>query len=448
MNKSRIDNDNIDNDNIGDSLKHRRRILFISHSPHKNGAEICLLTLIRNINRKLFDPVVVFPSLGPLVEDMERIGVKTYVTPLERWIRYTFDDPVMDFDLNERTQNIVNIIGQESIDIVHTNTSVILEGAIASRIKNIPHVWHVHEFLKGHPDLTPCIPLTLVYWFISQLSRKIVCVSNFVRTQFEQIAEPEQLVTIHNGSEEQMISSLGKDIVPRNPNDDKPIIAVTLGLLSKGKGYATLLEAASILHNRNYNIKFLWLGGAEKQSVREFMVRVKELGLKNSVFYCGFRNDAASILQNSDFLICPSQLEALPMSILEAMSFGKPVVTTDCGGVSECVVDGETGYVVPVNEPTKMAERISDLIKDDEKRKVLGENALRHFEKNFTAKVFAEKFEQLYLEILHGKTRPKFTDRESLILDDLLFLYEDASAAHWRRLGKKIGKKRRTGFLW
>ena len=65
----------------------KTKILYLSHSARLAGAEISLLTLLRHLDRVLFDPVLVLPSEGPLLDEVERLRLKTHISPLDRWIR-------------------------------------------------------------------------------------------------------------------------------------------------------------------------------------------------------------------------------------------------------------------------------------------------------------------------------------------------------------------------
>ncbi len=418
-------------------MKRKFKILYISHSPYFNGAEICLLTLVKIINKDLFEPIVVFPAPGPLVEEMKSIGVKTYISPIERWIRFGFEKPVRDSNMSYRVQMIARIIDEEAIDLVHTNSSVVLEGAIAAKYKNVPHVWHIHEFLKEHPELSSCLPLAFVYEIISYLSKKIVCVSDFTKSQFEPIAVNDKLTTIYNGVE---INENFQEYNFLRSNlgiKDNELIAVVVGLLTEAKGYQNLLETASLIRKKGNNTKFVWIGGSSKKNLRNFNLKIRNSGLKNSVTYLGFRKDIQAILRCSDLLISPSIMENLSLSILEAMAAGLPVIATDCGGTYECVVNGQTGFIVPVNDSIKLSEKIIEISYDEKKRKMFGENGFTRFLNNFSANVYVEKFENLYSEILDGRELKPISTKEKMLMDSFLQVYDVISKNHWKVLKMK-----------
>jgi len=414
----------------------KNKILFISHSSYFNGAEICLLTLLKTLNRDVFEPVVVFPNSGPLEEEIRLLNLKIYITPLERWIRYKSDRPIFNSDIKNRVQGIINIIEKESVYIVHTNTSVVPEGAIAAKIKNIPHIWHIHEYLKGHTSFYPSLPLPLIYGCICALSEKIVSVSEFVKGQFEPIINTNKITTIYNGVAENKQTNNNNLLRKTYGIRDNEIIGVTLGILTKEKGYNNFLESARIVRDQGYQVKFIWVGDGDKKTIRDFKLKVKKFGLKNSVIYLGFRKDIQEILKCSDFLMCTSIMETLSLAILEAMAAGIPVITTNCGGPSECVTEGITGFIVPINDPIKLSEKIIEISSDIELRKTLGENSLKCFQDKFIANNFTERFEDLYLKIINDKNFETISLKEKILLESFLQLYEGISEQHWKTIKK------------
>ncbi|MCI0716191.1 MAG: glycosyltransferase family 4 protein [Chlorobi bacterium] len=413
------------------------KILYISHSPYYNGAELSLFNLVKHINWELYEPVVIFPYEGPLVNEMKSQNIKIYITPLERWIRYIFDEPVKNTSLFERIQKIIEVIEKENIDIVHSNTSVIFEGAVAANIKKIPHIWHVHEFLKENRELHPCLPLRNIFDMMSILSKKIVCVSNYNKEQFKVIDDKRKLVTIYNGVSESK-NSENCGILKKKLNiTDEELISVTVGFLTKNKGYPDLLNAVALVRKEIDNMRFFWVGASLKSDLREFKYFKKKLDLKDIVNYLGFRRDVSGILNCSDLLICSSLNEAFPLVILEAMSAGLPIITTNWGGASECVINNVTGFIVPVGDSGKLSEKIIELARNNTKRKLMGENARKHFRDNFNLKKFVEQFEKLYSVVLNNMSTITLSINENNILNTFLNTYEEISDNHWKNLKKE-----------
>src|SRR5581483_5665818 len=94
--------------------------------------------------------------------------------------------------------------------------------------------------------------------------------------------------------------------------------------------------------------------------------------LRAAVVFCGFRRDVPRVLRASDILVCPSAFETYGMANIEAMACGIPVVSTNVGGPRETIVDGETGFLVPPNEPGMLAARVIELLGSAERRCQMG----------------------------------------------------------------------------
>lgn len=414
-------------------MKKRLKILFISHSPFENGAELTLFNLIINLDRSRFEPHVVFPQEGPLEKKAKKLNIHTYISPIERWIRFEYDEPTTKVTLIDRVNLLRKLIVTLDIDIVHTNTSVIIEGALAAALTETPHIWHFHEFLKEHPELKPIFPLPFVFSIVKNLSDCIVAVSDFVKGQFKEYSDSE-IITIYNGIAE-INCTLSSNYFRRFfelKNED--IIIIDIGLLSETKGFLNFINAAGLSSSQNENLKFFWIGGALKDSMKKFEKAVKVNKLKGTVFYIGHSKNVNDLIQSSDILVCSSLLETLSLTILEAMAASKPVVSTDCGGPAECIIEGETGHLVPVNDSIAMSMRIIELAGNPEKRNLFGENGFRLYKEKFTLSNFVKKFEDLYVRITKS-TNYEINKRSRLeSVYEILYRYEPQSKEIWNNM--------------
>jgi len=405
-----------------------RKILYLSHSPGLYGGEIALLTLMRHLDRQRFEPIVVLPGDGPLKVEFEKIGVRTFLCPLDRWIRFQWDCRSFDNGSDNAIARIAGIIRDESIDLVHSNSSVIHEGAVAAKLNGVPHVWHIHETLPDHPELTSLIPLNLTLHIIALLSDAIITVADAGQKQFREVGIHEKLITIHNGIDP------GPFHLPLNISirdelgiSDNALLVVILGSVTERKGYRQLLEAARQVCNHLQNVQFLWVGQLHEPMRQDLADKVGELGLQEHFTHLDFRYDVPQILRSVDLLVLPSVNEAFPLVILEAMASGKPVVATRCGGTAESVDDGKTGFLVPVANPEALAEKILILARDVELRLAMGRRAAASFKKNFTANRYARNVEALYEQILAAPRRVQLTPAEQTLLQDTFQSYQNYS---------------------
>jgi glycosyltransferase involved in cell wall biosynthesis len=128
-------------------------------------------------------------------------------------------------------------------------------------------------------------------------------------------------------------------------------------------------------------------------------------GIADRVVFVGWADDARTWLPTFDVFVLPSRLEALPMSIVEAMFAGVAVVATDVGGVAELIDDGVSGLLVPPDDPPALAAAIRDLLEDPLRRRAIAGAAERRARAELTADVMARAYEALYAELLRAPRR-------------------------------------------
>src|SRR5262249_46850678 len=130
----------------------------------------------------------------------------------------------------------------------------------------------------------------------------------------------------------------------------------TVGNLYPVKGHTYLIRAAKIILKSRPNTHVIILGrGNLKDTLHQ---EAESLGIKDRIHLLGYRDDVSSWLRQFDVFTLPSLSEGLPMSLLEAMAAGVPVVVTGVGGMPEVVSDGLTGFVVPAEDPDALAAKL------------------------------------------------------------------------------------------
>jgi glycosyltransferase involved in cell wall biosynthesis len=402
------------------------KILYISHSPYLNGAEICLFNLVKSIDRERYEPVVIFPEVGPLTEKLKETGIKTYVAPLERWVGLEGKRSYSGISLADRVSLLMQIIEKESPDVIHTNTSVVFEGAIAAKLRNLPHIWHIHEVLRGHPTLDPYLPLPSLYWVIDKLADRVVVVSNDMRNELRLFMTDDKIETVFNGIE---ISKHGEnDNISLRQElgiPDDYYIAINVASILKYKGQDNLLDAAALVKASGGKVKYLLVGSGSKDNVSHLLEKVAKLGLGEDVQYLGYRQDIPRLIKGSDFFVLPSVKEGFPLVVLEAMALRKPIVATNCCGPADMIDDGVNGFLVPVNRPDLLSEKIMEMTRDKAATAGMGERSYSKFQENFTIEKYAQGFERIYSR-LSGSHKPNavLTDYDRSLLESLVEIYQ------------------------
>ena len=173
-----------------------------------------------------------------------------------------------------------------------------------------------------------------------------------------------------------------------------------VGRFAPPKNHALLIEAFAQVRS-DAPLYLLLVGGGElENAVRE---QVAALGLQGRVRFLGIRADVADILRASDVFVLSSRWEGNPLSVMEAMAAGLPVVSTGVGGVPELVREGETGLLVPSEDAGALAQAMQALVDDPVRRQAMGAAARRHAVAHFDIRHTVRGYEQLYESLLRRK---------------------------------------------
>jgi len=186
---------------------------------------------------------------------------------------------------------------------------------------------------------------------------------------------------------------------PERPGDHQPPRILYVGLLTPRKGVLDLLAASRLLRERGAPHEMWLLGGTPDEGpAAEAEVRA---GLDGRERLLGTRapEQMPAEFAAADVFCLPSWWEAMPLSVLEAMAAGLPVVATDVGDVSRAVADGVTGHVVPVRDPEKLADALEPLLTDPKLRRRMGEAGRARVAELFSSEVTATKVSALYDEL-------------------------------------------------
>ena len=172
-----------------------------------------------------------------------------------------------------------------------------------------------------------------------------------------------------------------------------------VGRFAPPKNHALLIEAFAQTR-ADTPLYLLLVGGGElENAVRE---QVAALGLQGRVRFLGIRADVADILRESDVFVLSSRVEGNPLSVLEAMAAGLPVVSTAVGGVPELVRDRETGLLVPSEDAGALAQAMQALVDDPARRQAMGAAARQYAVAHFDIRHTVRGYEQLYESLLKG----------------------------------------------
>ncbi len=327
-------------------------VMYVIWALEVGGAERIVLSLAKGLDRSRYRPMVVcIHRRGRLADELEAAGVP--VVSLDK--RSGLDLSVVP--------KLVRLMRRERVAVVHTHLwTANLWGRLAAWLAGVPVIIateHNVDVWKRRVHVW-CDRL------LCRRSHSVVCVSERVRLFYQQRLPgvDGKLVKIYNGIDAARYRNGTRSLRP--PADGEwagrfPVI-VAIGRLVPAKGYAYLIEAAAQLRARYPSLQVLVIG--EGPLALQLARQIQAAGLGDTVHLTGLRQDIPFILHQAHLLVLPSLREGLPMVALEAMAAGLPVVATDVGGNREAIADGQTGLLVPPEDPEALAEAIQALLDD------------------------------------------------------------------------------------
>jgi glycosyltransferase involved in cell wall biosynthesis len=183
----------------------------------------------------------------------------------------------------------------------------------------------------------------------------------------------------------------------------RPIIGL-VGRLSEEKGHQVLLSAVPRVLRYFPLTQFLFVGDGPLRRALE--QQIEQVGLTSSVRLVGFVDNVRKAMCLSDLMVQPSLSESLPLSILEAMAQGKAVVATDVGSIREAVVAGETGLLVPPQDPEALAEAMIAMLGDPSRRIAMGEHGAQLVQDRFSMATRVSQVQQVYQRVFDQRHFP------------------------------------------
>ena len=298
-------------------------------------------------------------------------------------------------------RRLSRIIPESQIDLLHVQDTYCLPGAIiAAEALEIPIVLSYHNNV-GLPHSSFGVPSPLAAWLdrresiVLQAARScstIIADSKYTAEQLVKAGLSRRSVQVVyiDGA----ISTWGDDLRQRHLNRFRIVAA---GRLQHHKGFHVLLLAASEMLSRGADVKIEIVGGGP---YRKRLSRLSvELGIEGIVNLTGPRHprEMAEYFDQSDVVVVPSLTpEPFGRVAVEAMSRGKVVIGSNVGGIPEIIDDGETGFLVPPDNPADLAEKLSFLCAEPDIRKKMGRKGLEMSKERFNSTKITRKVLEIY----------------------------------------------------
>ena len=368
------------------------------------GADKILLELVTGLDKSKYRPIVILPETGILAEKLTEAGIETYVVDYPILRRKYFNvRGIVNYATHyvSSSKKILRLLKDKGIkiDIVHVNTTAVLEGIYLKKKLHAKLLWHVHEII-----LKPRLIYKFIGYLIGRYADECIVVSKAVRSHLigSRLVDPKKIKVIYNGVDSSIFSpDIETDYLMQEWKVPKDEVKVgVIGRLNAWKGQSDFLDATEPLLDEYENLYLFVIGSpfaGQEWRTDELKKRISQNKHSDRIVFSEFRKDNAAVHNFLDILVLPStNPDPLPTVVLEAMASGKPVVGYAHGGICEMVVDGKSGSLAKVNDPTDLSVKINELVSSREKRVRFGSTARKRQLENFSLGSFIEKFEEMY----------------------------------------------------
>ncbi|MBM3307187.1 MAG: glycosyltransferase family 4 protein [Candidatus Eisenbacteria bacterium] len=374
-----------------------RRVAFYTDAQAwPGGAEMYLTGLMRWLRSAGWEPCLFASDRAETGEWRAMLGAEGFAVTAFR--------PTRELDARGAAEAARMLEGFPLVHFNKTHPRTCLPAIGAARragARVVVSTEHVTGRIRSRYPLGSAVAAALTRAANRSLDR-IIVVSEASRREYARNfrCAPEQLVAIRGGVDPGRFERLPDRGAARRGLGIAPdaTVVVTVGRLCEGKGQDAAVEAVALARGRIEGLMLLLVGDGPARGRLEALAR--ERGVSDRVVFAGARGDIETVLASADAMILSSEAESLPLSVLEAMAAGLPVVSTDVGGISEAVVDRVTGRVVPRRDPDALADATAEVLGRPDHGAALGRAGRARVEAEFDVRQSYAKTAALYADLL------------------------------------------------
>ncbi len=361
-------------------------VQLVTRMDEPGGAQIHVRDLSLALNRLGHDVHLLSGSIYPVFKEIDQSQISYhYIKNLIRNIH-----PLKDLKAFMEIRAYIKRVGPDLV-AVHSSKAGLI-GRLAGRSLGVPTVFTAHgwAFTDG-VSTKKRILYSILEKVAAKISSGIITVSHYDQNLAlkNRIAPAGKIKVIHNGV-------IDGDSSVRSVLDLQPPKLVMVARFAEPKNHPSLIKVLNEI--RDYQWQMVFIGDGPLREKSEELV--KNLGLSDRVIFLGNRSDVQELLSSYQIFVLMSKWEGLPLSILEAMRSGLPVVAANVGGVSETIIDGYNGYLIPNGQPAELVEKLLILITNPALRVKMGHNARQRYQEHFTFEKMFDETLSFYQKIL------------------------------------------------
>lgn len=375
--------------NLGDHQQAKKpRVMQLIYTLSHGGAERLALTILdglRNGNGPEASGFVcgAFGDGGPLAEAADALAIP-------------HDSLRFEMGKIRGMRALARAIRENRVDVLHVQSGYLLQLAyLPARITGtrIVYTEHAKHALQNKKRLRRVVQL------LGRRTDAVTTVSRNLKDFFvDDLGFDDEAVTVvHNAVDTERFRPEGESERGRSI-PSRPTIIGTVARMTEAKDHGNLLRAFSAVLKRDDDTLLALVGDGETRGDVERMVR--EYGLSERVLFLGRQERVPEFLRAMDVFVLPSKREGAPISVLEAMACGIPVVATDVGGVGEIIEDGVNGRVVPPQDHEALSDALCWLLDRPETMRRFAVSGPAEVRRRFSREALCRNYRTIYEQVM------------------------------------------------
>jgi L-malate glycosyltransferase len=363
------------------------RILHIIKSLGRGGAEMLLPESISIHNKNEFEFYCIYflPWKNQMVPALEATGCNVICFPAGNNIHLLL-----------QARKVAEYVRQNNISLIHAHLPWAgVLARIVGKLTGIPVLYTEHNKQERYHFATRFLNLATMNWLTG-----VIAVSEDV-AQSIQRNKPNLRIPLHtvlNGVNTDSFrpgSADGKSMKASLGIPESSLVIGTIAVFRFQKRLDLWLEVVRLIRDKfSRECHFIIVGDGPLRE--QLHARASELGIRDNVHFAGLQTEVRPFLAAFDIYMMSSIFEGLPIAMLEAMSSGCPIVTTDAGGIKEVIRQGQDGLLCAVDKPLDLVDLCIQLLNDSDKRTRLGANARTRVVESFGMEAMVANLEKLY----------------------------------------------------
>ena len=365
----------------------KKRVVHLTFDMSIGGAEKVICNLIENMDPSKVDASIlcIDQPVGPFGTQLRKKGFK--IISFNR-------KPGFDLNLVLRIRKFITL---NKVDVLHCHQyTPYVYGVISAAFTPCKIIFTEHG--RFYPDQRK-LKRVLINPFLCRFTDRIIAIAGDTKRaliEFENFPG-HKIKVVYNGiNDTGHLPFKNSDLKNHLKIGDDTIVLGTVARLDLIKNQAMMIRALKIVRQEHPDTIVIIVGdGPERKNLENLS---STLQLTPNVFFTGFSEDAISYYHIMDIFLLTSFSEGTAMTLLEAMAASLPCIATNVGGNPEIVENNETGYLIPSNDETSLAERICALIDNQKRRQKMGEAGRKRFIEHFTVAKMVKSYQAIYDE--------------------------------------------------